>query len=92
MKNLEQREGFVNRNTNGLPDKTTTMKVVITDVDGEHICLCEWKPFNKSQYSEENMPADGYLGTAKVIEGRYTGIGFHAWEQNNSEFVWYAVV
>jgi hypothetical protein len=92
MKNLEQREGFVNRNTNGLPDKTTTMRVVTKDVDGEHIYLCEWKPFDKSQYSKENMPADGYLGTVKVIEGRYTGIGFHAWEQNNSEFVWYAVV
>jgi hypothetical protein len=92
MKNLEQREGFVNRNTNGLPDKTTTMRVVTKDVDGEHIYLCEWKPFDKSQYSKENMRGDGYLGTVKVIEGRYTGIGFHAWEQNNSEFVWYAVV
>ena len=59
MKNLEQREGFVNRNTNGLPDKTTTMRVVTKDVDGEHIYLCEWKPFDKSQYSKENMPADG---------------------------------
>jgi hypothetical protein len=92
MKNLEQREGFVNRNTNGLPDKITTMRVVTKDVDGEHIYLCEWKPFDKSQYSKENMPADGYLGTVNVIEGRYTGIGFHAWEQNNSEFVWYAIV
>lgn len=92
MKNLEQREGFVNRNTNGLPDKTTTIRVVIKDVDGEHIYLCEWKPFDKIQYSKENMPTDGFLGSAKVIEGRYTGIGFNAWEQNNSEFVWYAVV
>ena len=80
-----KKEGFVNRHTNGLPDKITTMRVVTKDVDGEHIYLCEWKP---SQYSKEN---DGYLGTAKVIEGRYTGIGFHAWEQNNSEFVWYAI-
>jgi hypothetical protein len=92
MKNLEQREGFVNRHTNKLPDKITTMRVVTKDVDGEHIYLCEWKPFDKSQYLKENMSADGYLGTLKVIEGRYTGIGFHAWEQNNSEFIWYAVV
>jgi len=92
MKNLEQREGFVNRNTNGLPDKKARMKVVTKDIDGEHIYLCEWKPFDKSQYSKENMPSEGYLGTVTVIDGRYTGIGFHAWEQNNSEFVWYAVV
>jgi len=38
------------------------------------------------------MAGEGYLGTVKVIEGRYVGIGFHAWEQNNSEFIWYAVV
>lgn len=92
MKNLEKRESFVNRHADGLPDKTITMRVIIKDVDGEHIYLCEWKPFDKSRYSKENMPANGYLGTAKVIEGRYTGIGFHAWKQNNSEFVWYAVV
>ena len=77
-------EGFVNRHTNKLPDKITTMRVVKKDFDGEHIYLCEWKP----SHSKEN---DGYLGTAKVIEGIYTGIGFHAWEQNNSEFVWYAI-
>ena len=35
------------------------------------------------------MPCEGYLGTAKVIEGRYTGIGFHAWEQNDSEFIFH---
>jgi hypothetical protein len=41
----------------------------------------------------KNLEQDeGYLGTAKVIKGRYVGIGFHAWEQNNSEFIWYAVV
>ena len=92
MKNLEQREGFLNRHTNRLPDKPSKMRVVTKNADGERIYLCEWDPFDKSQYSKENIPSDGYLGTAKVIEGKYTGIGFHAWEQNNSEFVWYAVV
>lgn len=92
MKNLEQRNGFLNRHTNGLPNKTTKIKVVIKDFDGEHIYLCVWKPFDKNQYLKYNMPTDGYLGTAKVIEGKYAGIGFHAWEQNNYEFVWYAVI
>ena len=92
MKNLEQREGFVNRHTNDLPKERCVMKVITKDVYGEHIYLCEWKPFNRNQYTETNMPAEGYLGTANVIEGIYTDIGFNAWEQNDSEFIWYAVV
>lgn len=89
MKNLEQREGFVNRHTSGLPDKKCTMTVCTEDVSGKHNYLCEWTPFDKSQYNEVNMPSEGYLGTAEVIEGEYKGIGFHAWMQNNSEFVYY---
>ena len=92
MKNSQQREGFINRHINGLPDYKCTMRVVTNDVDGEHIYLCEWKPFDKSQYTQINMPVKGYLGTASVIEGSYKGIGFHAWEQNNNEFIWYAVI
>jgi hypothetical protein len=92
IKDLEQREGWVNRNTNGLPTEPTTMKVITKDVDGERVYLCKWNPFDKSQYRDIHMPGKGYLGTAKVIEGRYKGIGFHAWAQNNSEFVWYDVV
>jgi hypothetical protein len=92
MKNLEKRNGFKNRHTDRLPTEKANMKVVTNDVDGEHIMLCEWKPFNKEEYSESNMPADGYLGTVKVIEEQFNGIGFHAWEQNNSEFVYYSVV
>jgi len=92
MKNLEKRDGFKNRHIDGLPTKKVNMKVVTNDVDGEHIMLCQWKPFNREEYSASNMPADGYLGTVKVIEEQFNGIGFHAWEQNNSEFVYYSVV
>jgi len=92
MKNLEKRNGFKNRHIDGLPTEKVNMKVVTNDVDGEHIMLCEWKPFNKQEYNSENMPANGYLGTVKVIEGQFNGIGFHAWEQNNSEFIYYSVV
>lgn len=88
MKNLEQREGFANRHTDGLPDQKCTMNVV---VDG-NIHLCHWHPFDKRLCAETDMPGDGYVGTAIVAEGRYKGIGFHAWSQNNDEFVWYAVV
>jgi len=37
MRNLEQREGFVNRHTDGLPKEKCAMKVITKDVDGEHI-------------------------------------------------------
>lgn len=92
MKNIEQREGWVNRHTSGLPTKPAVMRVVTKDVDGEHVDLCEWTPFDKSQYTENTMPGEGYLGTASVIYGTSKGIGFHAWEQNNSEFVYYQLV
>lgn len=92
MKNLEQREGFINRNTNGLPKEKCVMKVVTEDIDGEHIFLCEWNPVDKIKDKENNIKRDGFLGSVKVIEGRYKGIGFNAWAQNNSEFVWYSVI
>jgi hypothetical protein len=92
MKNLQQRDGFINRHTNGLPDHKCAIRIIVSDVSGEDIFLCEWNPFDKSQYSETDMPSEGYLGTARVIFGRYSGIGHHAWEQNNSEFIWYKIV
>mgnify|MGYP003404216569 FL=1 len=91
MKNLKQKKGFINRHTNRLPEHKCTIRIVTKDIDGEHIFSCEWSPFNKSEYSKENMPSKGYLGSARVIEGEFKGIGFNAWEQNNSEFVYYSI-
>lgn len=90
MINLEQREDFLNRHLINLPDFKCTIKTIHNDVDGEHVYVCKWKPFDKTQYNEANMPGDGYLGTATIIEGKYSGIGFHAWKQNNSEFIYYS--
>jgi hypothetical protein len=89
MKNLELREGYKNRHVDGLPKEKTVMTVIHSDTDGEHSYVCEWTPFNKESYKEWNIPSEGYLGTVQVIEGRFKGIGFHAWEQNNSEFIYY---
>lgn len=91
-KNLEQIDGFVNRHTHGLPKEMCIMKVIHKDIQGEHIYLCEWKPFDRSQYTEKYMPSEGYLGTVKVIEGRFAGIGFHAWEQNDNAFIYYQLL
>ena len=89
---LDKKEGFLNRHEKAMPKKNTVVKIVTKDIDGEHIYTCEWRPFNKVNYLVENMPSKGYLGTAKVIEGEFSGIGFHAWKQNNSEFVLYSIV
>ena len=38
-----------------------------------------------------DIPGVGYLGTARVISGKHKDIGFHAWEQNDYEFVYYSL-
>lgn len=92
MKNLKPREGFKNRHIDPLPDYDCVIEIVHNDIDGEHICKCNWKPFNKNNYQDHLMPGEEYLGTASVVEGRSLGIGFHAWEVNNSEFVYYNIL
>jgi hypothetical protein len=92
MKNLEQREGYINRHTDGLPKEKCAIKIVKNDIDREHVFICAWEPFIKPHYSNELMPDEGYLGTASVIYDRYKGLGFHAWKQNDSEFIWYTVI
>lgn len=88
--NLSKRRGFKNRHIDGVPKHQCKMKVITNDVNGENVFLCEWNPFDKSKFNEYNMPGKGYLGTVKIIEGTYKGLGFHAWKQNNSEFIWYS--
>jgi len=94
MKNLEKRErdGFLNRHTDGLPKEKAIIKITIEDCEGEQELLCEWKSFCPKDYKEEDMPAKGYQGTARVVESKHKGIGFHAWTQNNSEFIYYKIV
>lgn len=84
MKNLEERHGYANRNIVGVPKEKCVIRVIVPDYDGEHLYICEWIPYNGL-----DAVFDGYLGTAKVILGEYKGIGFHAWDQNNNEFVYY---
>lgn len=101
MKNLEPKEGYKNRHIDGLPLTKTNIHILIKHVEGDSTELSEWKPFDPSEYTGEiitridsmtsyiNMPAKGYQGTAKLLEGKFKGIGYHAWEQNNSEFVYW---
>lgn len=88
-KNLQPKEGYKNRHIDGVPDKETVIEVITKDIKGTHRDVCLWKPFNKDDYALKDMPSAGYLGTAKVTIGRWEGIDFHAWQQNNSEFIYY---
>lgn len=90
--NLEERTGFINRHIHRLPKEIVTMRIVTNDISGEHIDLCEWFPFNNKSKYLENISEKGFLGTARIIEGKSKGIGFHAYKQNDSEFVYYQIV
>jgi hypothetical protein len=83
--------GFVNRHKHPLPKEKCFMDIMIVISGGYKILLCEWEPFDKSNYTKTNMPADGYLGSAKIAELECYGHKFHAWKQNDSEFVWYNI-
>lgn len=76
-------KGFLNKHDNPLPDKQCIIEIIVNDEN----YLCDWEP------KDENTIADkGYIGTAKVISGKYKGIGFHAWEQNDYEFINYKII
>ena len=80
---------YLNRKEHPLPTERSLIRILKEDTDGWHEHVCEWKPHHPSMWPHARpKPAEGYLGTAKVI-GKWEGIGFHAWEQNDSEFVYY---
>lgn len=92
MKNTQRRRGWKNRHTDGLPAEECEIAILVQSIDGEVRYLCAWHPYQRSNYPDDAQPADGYLGTAEVILGKYVGIGFHAWLQNNYEFIYYKVI
>lgn len=64
------------RKVDALPTEKCTIEIF---TDGDWLA-CEWHP-----RTPESQADAGYLGTAKTI-ARPIQIGFHAWEQNDSEF------
>ncbi len=86
MKNLEVKEGYLNRHLNPLPtDKEIFIKIIHNGNDG--IVDCRWFP---------NQHKSDCLGTAR----RYTQLGkslilhtgYNVWEPNNDEFIYYSVI
>lgn len=94
MKNLDEREGFLNRHINPLPtDRICWIRFINKDSDGEHIYIGKWYPKLADNYTENNQPAEGYLGHVTIVGPVFgSTIGFNAWEQNNSEFIYYNVL
>jgi hypothetical protein len=90
MKNTEQLQGFLNRHEVGMPTEKCRISVVTKASGFEPVELCDWEPFDESEHTKKDMPASGYLGTAYTVNGQFR-LGFHAWEQNNSEFIYYSI-
>lgn len=92
MKNLEQKEGFFNRHINPLPKHKAVIKIITKGHNGQFNFVCNWKPFTEIKSGGLEIKK-GYLGTATptlIKDGEY--ICFHAWEENDEEFVYYSVL
>lgn len=84
--------GYVSRFSKPLPEDPCTIAILKDELEGEQEYICEWKSAHAKRFDSDVQPSEGYLGTAKVIEGPYKGIGFHAWEQNVYEFEYYQII
>ncbi len=74
-------ENWKDRHITPLPKEECQMTILTNEGEftGEWIPL---EPENKDKFNK------GYLGTVRV-KAEIQDIGFHAWEQNNSEFQYY---
>jgi hypothetical protein len=86
--------GYKNRHVDGLPAASCDICIL---AGGEEF-RGRWVPYSgsHSKRGADNLPYPGYLGTVKVDGGEYKGadthIGFHAWAQDDDEFVFYREV
>jgi len=94
MKNLEKREGYLNRHLNPLPvDNIYPIEFISNNLEGEHIYKGLWYPALADKYDEENKPIKNYLGYVKTKEPHNScDISFYVWEQNDSQFVYYKIL
>ena len=88
-KTLLFKADYLDRRKSGLPIDKCRIEIIVTSkVAGDEVFNCMWIPYDEKL----NRPQPGYLGTAKITRGKFQGIGFHAWEQNESEFVYYKIL
>lgn len=89
MSNYIPKEDFLNRNKSGLPTEKCRIEIIINSkIAGDELFKCTWIPYNEKL----NPPKHGYMGTARINSGKFEGIGFHAWEQNDAEFIYYKIL
>lgn len=77
MKTLEQKSGWNNRHIDPLPEYPCNIKFLEKN-NTEN--LGHWSP---------EIKIAGLVGTVRLVGGPFKGIGFHAWEGHDSEFVYW---
>ena len=89
MSNHVPKHNFLDRSKSGLPIEKCKVEIIVTSkIAGDELFRCMWIPYDENL----NPPKPGYLGTARITRGDFQGIGFHAWEQNESEFIYYRIL
>lgn len=81
MKNTTPLEGYKNRHVDGLPEVEQSIQII----QSEGVFNGIWNPYDPHNYGEQKPI--GLLGTFRA-----GGIGWNAWEQNDSEFVYYKII
>lgn len=68
--------------TKQLPKPNEVCKIILNNFSGNGLeeMIATWIPYNSANYSGNNQPAKGYLGTFRTDK-----YGFHVWEQNESQ-------
>lgn len=92
MLTLINKQGMINRHLEHLPKNKCKINIYHDDGTQKRLLLCEWIPFDVDNYKEGFSADTGYIGTARVIQKEWHGIGFHAWRNNNDEFIYYNII
>ena len=71
----------LDRKVDALPNEKCAIEILH---EGEWLA-CEWNP-----RATDSQAGVGYIGTARTTASTIQ-IGFHAWEQNNSEFQYFCL-
>ena len=88
MKNRTTKDGYLNRHSDGMPSIICKIKILSGPETMEEEIVCCWEPRKPTNQNA----AKGYTGTARSLGGKFKHLCFHAWDQNNSEFVYYKLV
>ena len=87
------KQTWLNRHETSLPDEVCVIQIKLQGDPKIHgypeVLTGFWIPRDPEEYREGALPHGGFLGT---FRDNLTKLGFHAWQQNDSEFVEYRVI